>query len=50
MIMFDGWGNREGGYDYKTHSISPCGKRLHYDRKKRPQVALHRASRKKNRH
>ena len=36
-------------YDYKTHSISPCGKRLHSVRKKRPQAAVQRNSRKKNR-
>lgn len=49
MIMFDGLGMDDDGRLYKTHSISPCGKRLHSVRKKRPQAALQRASRKKNR-
>lgn len=38
-----------GGYGYETINPSPCGKRLHSVRKKRPQSALQRASRKKNR-
>lgn len=37
------------GFGYGSSSKSPCGKRLHSSRKRRPQANMQRASRKQNR-